>query len=63
MVSGGNVSEGDGPLFFKDLCSMIIQDDVLERPMAFPNTMVTSHQVLSTREALRQIANTCGRKY
>jgi phosphoglycerate dehydrogenase-like enzyme len=57
---GGDVYEGDGPLFFKDLSSMIIQDDVLERPTAFPNTMVTSHQGFSTREALRQIANTCG---
>ena len=54
---GIDVYEGEGPLFFKDLSSTIIQDDVFERLTTFPNTVITGHQGFLTREALRQIAN------
>jgi D-lactate dehydrogenase len=48
--------EGEGPLFFTDLSSTIIQDDVFERLTTFPNTVITGHQGFLTHEALRQIA-------
>jgi lactate dehydrogenase-like 2-hydroxyacid dehydrogenase len=54
---GIDVYEGEAPLFFKDLSSTIIKDDVFERLTTFPNTVITGHQGFLTREALRQIAN------
>jgi D-lactate dehydrogenase len=54
---GIDVYEGEGPLFFTDLSSTIIQDDVFERLTTFPNTVITGHQRFLTREALRQIAD------
>jgi D-lactate dehydrogenase len=51
---GIDVYEGEGPLFFMDLSSTIIQD-VFERLTTFPNTVITGHQGYLTREALRQI--------
>jgi D-lactate dehydrogenase len=53
---GIDVYEGEGPLFFKDLSSTIIRDDVFERLTTFPNAVITGHQGFLTREALGQIA-------
>ncbi|TDN57336.1 hypothetical protein C8D83_11713, partial [Halothiobacillus neapolitanus] len=43
-------------LFFEDHSEEIIQDDVLERLMTFPNVLVTAHQGFFTREAIDAIA-------
>lgn len=53
-----DVYEEEGDLFFEDLSSEIIQDDVFMRLLTFPNVLVTSHQAFFTREALRDIAQT-----
>jgi D-lactate dehydrogenase len=53
---GIDVYEEESPLFFTDLSSTIIQDDVFERLTTFPNVVITGHQGFLTREALIQIA-------
>jgi len=53
---GIDVYEEEGPLFFADLSSTVIQDDVFERLTTFPNVVITGHQGFLTREALTQIA-------
>jgi D-lactate dehydrogenase len=45
-------------MFFEDLSSKIIQDDVFERLPTFPNVMITGHQAFFTEEALNNIAET-----
>jgi D-lactate dehydrogenase len=55
---GMDVYEEERPLFFSDLSSTIIQDDVFERLITLPNVVVTGHQGFLTREALRQISYT-----
>ena len=42
--------------FFKDLSAEIIQDDMIQRLMSFPNVLVTAHQAFFTQEALEQIS-------
>ncbi|MBS1744838.1 MAG: 2-hydroxyacid dehydrogenase [Bacteroidetes bacterium] len=57
---GIDVYEQEEQLFFKDLSADIIQDDVIQRLMSFPNVLVTAHQAFFTKEALEQIvAITC----
>jgi D-lactate dehydrogenase len=41
-----DVYEQEGGLFFRDLSSTIVTDDVLQRLVAFPNVIVTGHQGL-----------------
>jgi D-lactate dehydrogenase len=53
---GIDVYEEEGPLFFADRSSTIIQDDVFERLTTFPNVVITGHQGFLTREALAEIA-------
>lgn len=53
---GLDVYEQEGDLFFEDLSCTIIQDDVFERLLSFPNVIITGHQGFFTREALTQIA-------
>lgn len=53
-----DVYEQESDLFFEDLSNQIIQDDVFERLMTFPNVLVTGHQAFFTREALQSIAET-----
>jgi D-lactate dehydrogenase len=53
---GIDVYEEEATLFFADLSSTIIQDDVFERLTTLPNVVVTGHQGFLTREALMQIA-------
>ncbi|WP_281647134.1 2-hydroxyacid dehydrogenase [Parendozoicomonas sp. Alg238-R29] len=55
---GIDVYEQEGDLFFRDLSEEVIQDDVFQRLLTFPNVMVTGHQGFFTREALESIANT-----
>lgn len=53
-----DVYEQEGDLFFEDLSNEIIQDDVFQRLLTFPNVIVTGHQAFFTREALTAIAET-----
>jgi D-lactate dehydrogenase len=53
-----DVYEQEGPLFFQDRSSEIIDDDVFQRLMTFPNVLVTGHQGFFTVEALRELAET-----
>ncbi|MFV8342989.1 2-hydroxyacid dehydrogenase [Flavobacterium sp. XS2P39] len=55
---GIDVYEQEENLFFKDLSESIIQDDLIERLMAFHNVLITPHQGFFTTEALDQIALT-----
>lgn len=55
---GIDVYEQESNLFFRDLSEQVIQDDVFQRLLTFPNVMVTGHQGFFTREALASIART-----
>jgi D-lactate dehydrogenase len=55
---GLDVYEEEEQLFFQDLSSHVIRDDVFARLLTFPNVIVTAHQAFFTREALRCIAET-----
>jgi len=52
------VYEQEAGLFFRDLSSTVISDDVIQRLVSFPNVIVTGHQAFFTREALRTILDT-----
>ena len=51
-----DVYEQESTLFFHDRSSDIINDDVFQRLMTFPNVLVTGHQGFFTVEALREIS-------
>lgn len=53
-----DVYEQEASLFFKDLSSTVIPDDVIQRLVSFPNVIVTAHQAFFTREALGAILET-----
>jgi D-lactate dehydrogenase len=53
-----DVYEQEADLFFRDLSSTIISDDVFQRLLAFPNVIVTGHQAFFTREAVSTICET-----
>jgi D-lactate dehydrogenase len=53
-----DVYEQEAGLFFRDLSSTIVTDDVLQRLIAFPNVIVTGHQAFLTREAIATISET-----
>jgi D-lactate dehydrogenase len=55
---GIDVYEEEGPLFFADLSTTIIQDDTFARLTTLPNVVITGHQGFLTREALAHIAET-----
>ncbi len=55
---GIDVYEQEGDLFFEDLSSAVIQDDLFERLLTFPNVLITGHQSFFTAEALKSIAET-----
>lgn len=55
---GLDVYEEEGDLFFKDLSTEVIQDDVFVRLLTFPNVLITAHQGFFTREACEAIART-----
>jgi D-lactate dehydrogenase len=50
-----DVYEQEASLFFQDLSSAIICDDVIQRLVSFPNVIVTGHQAFFTEEAVGQI--------
>lgn len=53
-----DVYEQEEELFFQDLSSTIIADDVIQRLVSFPNVIVTGHQAFFTREAVGTISAT-----
>ncbi len=55
---GLDVYEEEEELFFEDLSSDIVQDDVFMRLLTFPNVLITAHQGFFTEEALVNIAAT-----
>ena len=55
---GIDVYEQEGSLFFEDHSTDIIQDDIFQRLLTFPNVLVTGHQAYFTWEALQHIAQT-----
>lgn len=54
--AGLDVYEEEAGIFFHDMSSIVLTDDVLARLMTFNNVVVTSHQAYLTREALNNIA-------
>lgn len=55
---GLDVYEEEDDIFFQDLSSFILQDDVFARLLTFPNVLITGHQAFFTQEALEAIATT-----
>ena len=55
---GLDVYEQEENFFFEDLSNEIIEDDLLERLLTFPNVLITSHQAFLTDNALSKIAET-----
>ncbi len=55
---GIDVYEQEADIFYEDLSGEILQDDVLQRLLTFPNVLVTSHQAYFTDTALLNIART-----
>ncbi|MEM7726426.1 MAG: 2-hydroxyacid dehydrogenase [Cyanobacteria bacterium P01_A01_bin.45] len=55
---GLDVYELEGNLFFEDLSDEVIQDDIFQRLLTFPNVVITGHQAFFTRNALQNIAQT-----
>jgi len=53
---GLDVYEEEADLFFEDLSSEVLQDDVFARMLTFPNVFITGHQAFFTRSALAAIA-------
>lgn len=53
-----DVYEQEANLFFEDLSDEVIQDDIFERLLTFPNVIITGHQAFFTEEALMNIAQT-----
>lgn len=53
-----DVYEQEADLFFRDLSSDIIADDVIQRLVSFPNVLLTGHQAFFTREAIGTICAT-----
>ena len=53
---GLDVYEQETDLFFEDLSNQVIQDDVFQRLLTFPNVLITGHQAFFTEEALKNIA-------
>ncbi len=55
---GLDVYEEETELFFEDLSSRFISDDLFARLLTFPNVLITGHQAFFTQEALANIAET-----
>ena len=55
---GLDVYELESELFFEDLSDEIIEDDIFQRFLTFPNVVITGHQGFFTKEALETIAKT-----
>jgi D-lactate dehydrogenase len=55
---GLDVYEQEADLFFEDLSSEIMQDDLIERLVSFNNVIITGHQAFFTQEAIATISET-----
>lgn len=55
---GLDVYEEEADLFFEDLSTQVIQDDVFARLLTLPNVLVTGHQAFFTDTAMSNIAAT-----
>jgi len=55
---GIDVYQEEADLFFEDLSTEVIQDDVFARLLTFPNVIVTGHQAFFTQESMEAIAET-----
>ena len=55
---GLDVYEEEADVFFEDLSSEVIPDDMLSRLLTFPNVLITRHQAFFTVDALSCIAET-----
>lgn len=55
---GLDVYEQEGDLFFADLSNQVVDDDIFQRMLTFPNVVITGHQAFFTQEALNAIAET-----
>ena len=55
---GIDVYEEKEGVFFEDMSSSIVKDDMLSRLLTFPNVLITSHQAFFTHETLINIAET-----
>ncbi len=55
---GLDVYEQEDNLFYEDLSSTVVTDDVFQHLLTFPNVMITAHQAFFTKEALAAIADT-----
>lgn len=55
---GIDVYEQESDLFFEDLSEKLVQDDIFQRLLTFPNVLITGHQGFFTYEALDAIAHT-----
>lgn len=53
---GLDVYEMESDLFFRDHSLEIVQDDIFQRLLTFPNVLITGHQGFVTQEALTEIA-------
>lgn len=53
-----DVYEAESGMFFEDLSGQILQDDVFQRLVTFPNVLITGHQAFFTDTALSNIAQT-----
>ena len=53
-----DVYEEEEAVFFQDLSTRGLDDDLLARLLTFPNVLITAHQGFLTEEALRGIAET-----
>lgn len=51
-----DVYEQESALFFRDRSGQIIDDDVFQRLLTFPNVLITGHQGFFTVEALQEIS-------
>eukprot|EP01027_Heterolobosea_sp_BB2_P022141 GEZU01032578.1.p1 GENE.GEZU01032578.1~~GEZU01032578.1.p1 ORF type:complete len:341 (-),score=135.02 GEZU01032578.1:109-1131(-) len=54
---GIDVYEHEKTLFFDNHSGEVIDDDIIERLLSFPNVIVTAHQAFFTREALVKISS------
>lgn len=55
---GLDVYEQEEELFFEDLSNTVIQDDVFQRLLTFPNVIISGHQAFFTENAVTRIAQT-----
>ncbi len=53
-----DVYEQEAGIFFDDLSNEIVDDDLLQRLLTFPNVLMTGHQAFLTEEAFTAIAET-----